>query len=269
MWRSPVHRISSSSPCRWASTKTGNPLCQGGSIPCRRGGEDAERSRRAALPTGCVQRCLCTPSAGRCGGWQEIWNCPLCLPEARSWSRCRKLSPNPQGRAPRNRKRQSLARGRPRPCGDAAGGLRMAVSGGGTGGCPRQGQRHQPRPQSRADHAGTPCLSLQGRTDRRRDGHGSARFSGTCGLCRACCCQAAGTLEEAILAERQRQVDRQLVAPEIAEKLNAGRSAALPRAKPLQDLRIRKGAAGAGLHHGAARAAVLTAQGASAEEALP
>ena len=35
--------------------------------------------------------------------------------------------------------------------------------------------------------------------------------------------KAAGTLEEAILAERQRQVDTQLVAPEIAEKLNAGR----------------------------------------------
>ena len=35
--------------------------------------------------------------------------------------------------------------------------------------------------------------------------------------------KAAGGLEKAILAERQRQVDRQLVAPEIAEKLNVSR----------------------------------------------
>ena len=35
--------------------------------------------------------------------------------------------------------------------------------------------------------------------------------------------KAAGRLEEAILAERQRQVDRQLVAPEIAEKLDVSR----------------------------------------------
>ena len=35
--------------------------------------------------------------------------------------------------------------------------------------------------------------------------------------------KAAGTLEEAILTERQRQVDRQLVAPEIAEKLDVSR----------------------------------------------
>ena len=35
--------------------------------------------------------------------------------------------------------------------------------------------------------------------------------------------KAAGGLEEAILAERQRQVDRQLVAPEIAEKLDVSR----------------------------------------------
>ena len=35
--------------------------------------------------------------------------------------------------------------------------------------------------------------------------------------------KAGGTLDEAILAERQRQVDMQLVAPEIAEKLNVSR----------------------------------------------
>ena len=35
--------------------------------------------------------------------------------------------------------------------------------------------------------------------------------------------KAAGTLDEAILAERRRQVDTQLVAPEIAEKLNVSR----------------------------------------------
>ena len=35
--------------------------------------------------------------------------------------------------------------------------------------------------------------------------------------------KAAGGLEKAILAERQRQVDRQLVAPEIAEKLDVSR----------------------------------------------
>ena len=35
--------------------------------------------------------------------------------------------------------------------------------------------------------------------------------------------KAAGALDEAILAERQRQVDAQLVAPEIAVKLDAGR----------------------------------------------
>ena len=46
--------------------------------------------------------------------------------------------------------------------------------------------------------------------------------------------KAAGTLEEAILTERQRQVDRQLVAPEIAEKLDVSRIRRLWKAKPLQ-----------------------------------
>lgn len=44
----------------------------------------------------------------------------------------------------------------------------------------------------------------------------------------------AGTLETAIPAERDRQVEAKLTAPEIAEKLDAGASAALWRAKPLR-----------------------------------
>ena len=46
--------------------------------------------------------------------------------------------------------------------------------------------------------------------------------------------KAAGTLEEAILAERQRQVDTRLVAPELRKNSMQAASAALPRAKPLQ-----------------------------------
>ena len=65
--------------------------------------------------------------------------------------------------------------------------------------------------------------------------------------------KAAGGLEEAILAERQRQVDRQLVAPEIAEKLDVSRIRRFVEGEAFaKDLRSRRGAAGTGFHHGAA-----------------
>ena len=66
--------------------------------------------------------------------------------------------------------------------------------------------------------------------------------------------KAAGTLEEAILAERQRQVDTRLVAPEIAEKLNAGRIRRFAESEAFAKIcAAEKSPAGAGLYHGAAR----------------
>ncbi len=51
----------------------------------------------------------------------------------------------PEEAPPRRKSRPG--RGRPGPCGDAAAGLRLAVSGGSAGGHPGQGQRDQPRPR--------------------------------------------------------------------------------------------------------------------------
>ena len=80
--------------------------------------------------------------------------------------------------------------------------------------------------------------------------------------------KAAGGLEKAILAERQRQVDRQLVAPEIAEKLDVSRIRRFVEGEAFAkicaaDEVLRELAFITALP----ASAVLTAQGASAQEA--
>ena len=80
--------------------------------------------------------------------------------------------------------------------------------------------------------------------------------------------KAAGTLEEAILAERQRQVDRQLVAPEIAEKLNAGRIRRFAESEAFAKIcAAEKVLRELAFITALPASAVLTAQGASAQEA--
>lgn len=83
-------------------------------------------------------------------------------------------------------------------------------------------------------------------------GHGSARFSGTCGLC-LCCCQSGGHAGGSHPCRASAAGDHPAGGPEIAENSMQAASAALPRAKPLQRSAQPKVTAGAGLHHGAAR----------------
>ena len=80
--------------------------------------------------------------------------------------------------------------------------------------------------------------------------------------------KAAGTLEEAILAERQRQVDTRLVAPEIAEKLNAGRIRRFAESEAFAKIcAAEKVLRELAFITALPASAVLTAQGASAQEA--
>ncbi len=80
--------------------------------------------------------------------------------------------------------------------------------------------------------------------------------------------KAAGTLEEAILAERDRQVDAQLVAPEIAEKLNAGRIRRFAESEAFAKIcAAEKVLRELAFITALPASAVLTAQGASAQEA--
>ena len=80
--------------------------------------------------------------------------------------------------------------------------------------------------------------------------------------------KAAGTLEEAILAERQRQVDTQLVAPEIAEKLNADRIRRFAESEAFAKIcAAEKVLRELAFITALPASAVLTAQGASAQEA--
>ena len=66
--------------------------------------------------------------------------------------------------------------------------------------------------------------------------------------------KAAGTLDEAIGAERDRQAAAQLTAPEIAAKLDAVRIRRFVQSEAFaKHLRGTAGAAGAGIHHGTAR----------------
>ena len=80
--------------------------------------------------------------------------------------------------------------------------------------------------------------------------------------------KAAGTLDEAILAERQRQVDTQLVAPDIAEKLNAGRIRRFAESEAFAKIcAAEKVLRELAFITALPASAVLTAQGASAQEA--
>ena len=78
----------------------------------------------------------------------------------------------------------------------------------------------------------------------------------------------AGGLEEAILAERQRQVDRQLVAPEIAEKLDVSRIRRFVEGEAFAKIcAAEKVLRELAFITALPASAVLTAQGASAQEA--
>ncbi len=80
--------------------------------------------------------------------------------------------------------------------------------------------------------------------------------------------KAAGTLEEAILAERQRQVDRQLVAPEIAEKLDVSRIRRFVEGEAFAKIcAAEKVLRELAFITALPASAVLTAQGASVQEA--
>ena len=80
--------------------------------------------------------------------------------------------------------------------------------------------------------------------------------------------KAAGTLEEAILTERQRQVDRQLVAPEIAEKLDVSRIRRFVEGEAFAKIcAAEKVLRELAFITALPASAVLTAQGASAQEA--
>ena len=80
--------------------------------------------------------------------------------------------------------------------------------------------------------------------------------------------KAAGGLEKAILAERQRQVDTRLVAPEIAEKLNAGRIRRFAESEAFAKIcAAEKVLRELAFITALPASAVLTAQGASAQEA--
>ena len=80
--------------------------------------------------------------------------------------------------------------------------------------------------------------------------------------------KAAGGLEEAILAERQRQVDRQLVAPEIAEKLDVSRIRRFVEGEAFAKIcASEKVLRELAFITALPASAVLTAQGASAQEA--
>ena len=144
----------------------------------------------------------------------------------------------------------------------------MAVSGGKTGCGARQGQRDQHRAQGRADHAGTPCLSLQRRPDCAEMGTALHAFLEHADFASLAAAKAAGTLEEAILAERQRQVDTRLVAPEIAEKLNAGRIRRFAESEAFAKIcAAEKVLRELAFITALPASAVLTAQGASAQTA--
>lgn len=78
--------------------------------------------------------------------------------------------------------------------------------------------------------------------------------------------KASGTLDEAICAERDRQVAVQLTPPEIAEKLDVRRIRRFAERCLYPHLCGGCRAAGAGLHHGSACLAVLAAQGSAAPE---
>ena len=78
----------------------------------------------------------------------------------------------------------------------------------------------------------------------------------------------AGTLDEAIAAERQRQVSAQLVAPEIAEKLDAGRIRRFAESEAFAKIcAAEKVLRELAFITALPASAVLTAQGASAQEA--
>ena len=80
--------------------------------------------------------------------------------------------------------------------------------------------------------------------------------------------KAAGTLEEAILAERQRQVDTRLVAPEIAEKLDVSRIRRFVEGEAFAKIcAAEKVLRELAFITALPASAVLTAQGASAQEA--
>ncbi len=229
--------------------KDRQPLCQGGGLPAR-GGETLNQQAgsfadwlRAAL--------LVHPNGGPLRRWPGIWSCPLWIPKAPWPSRCRR-----RGRTPEQEpeERQSLARGRPGPGGDAAGGLCLAVSGGRTGAVPAKVSVTSIVHKAEQTTLERPAfLSKDGLTAAEM-GTALHAFLEHADFASLAAAKAAGTLEEAIRAERQRQVATQLVAPEIAAEAGCRDDPPLCRERGLcKDLRGRAGAAGAGFHHGAAR----------------
>ncbi|MFR9066976.1 MAG: hypothetical protein ACLVJH_08735 [Faecalibacterium prausnitzii] len=87
----------------------------------------------------------------------------------------------------------------------------------------RQGQRDQHRAQGRADHAGTPCLLSKDGLTAAEMGTALHAFLEHADFASLAAAKAAGTLEEAILTERQRQVDMAAGGPGDRGKLDASR----------------------------------------------
>ena len=152
--------------------------------------------------------------------------------------------------------RRSAGRSRsggPGAGGSTAGGLCVAVPGGTAGRGASQGERDQHRAQGRADHAGTARLPLEGRPDRCRDGHGSARLFGARRLCRPCGGAGGGCSGRSHCGRAAAAGGCPAGGPGDRRKAGRGPHPPLCGKRSLcENLCRRQGAAGDGLHHGAA-----------------